>query len=108
MILDTNIAISKIRRRETISENITVVTLVEYPSILEYAGFKGDVVFPTIKDYHTAYEIQKRLMHKGRMKGFADILIASIAINNNEELVTDDKDFMDIAEVSSLKLVMEA
>jgi len=78
--------------------------LIEYPSILEYSRFKGDVIFPTIKDYYTAYEIQKKLMIEGRMKGFADILIASIAINNNEELVTDDKDFIDIAEVSPLKL----
>ena len=104
MILDTNIAINKIRKRGIIDENITVVTLIEYPSILEYAGFKGNIILPTIKDYYTAYEIQKRLMQRGKMKGFADILIASIAINNGEELITDDKDFTDIAEVSSLKL----
>lgn len=104
MILDTSIAIERIRRRDIISESITIVTLIEYPSILEYSGFKGDVIFPTLKDYYTAYEIQKRLMSKGRMKGFADILIASIAINNDDELITDDKDFIDIAEVSRLKL----
>jgi len=104
MILDTNVAIKRIRKREIINESITVVTLIECPSILEYSGFKGDIIFPTIKDYYTAYEIQKKLMVEGRMKGFADILIASIVINNNEELVTDDKDFIDIAEVSSLKL----
>lgn len=108
MILDTNIVISKIRKREIINENITVVTLIEYPNVLEYAGFKGDIIFPTIKDYYTAYEIQKKLMKRGRMIGFADILIASMAINNDEELITDDGDFVDIAEVSPLKLTMEA
>ncbi len=106
MILDTNLVISRIRRRGTVEESITIITLIEYPSVMEYAGFKGDVIFPTVKDYFLAYDIQRRLMLKGRMKGFADILIASIAINNGEELITDDKDFKDIAEVSSLKLKM--
>jgi len=43
-------------------------------------------------------------MLRGKMKGFADLLNAAIAINNNEELITNDKDFIDIAEVSELKL----
>lgn len=104
MILDTNIVIKRIRGREVINESITVVTLIEYPYILDYAGFNGDVVFPTIKDFYSAYNIQRRLMSKGKMKGFADLLIAAIAINNNEELMTDDEDFIDIADVSELKL----
>ncbi len=82
------------------------LNIIEYPFIMEYAGFRGDVIFPTMKDYFLAYDIQRRLMLKGRMKGFADILMASIAINNGEELMTDDKDFKDIAEVSPLKLRM--
>jgi hypothetical protein len=104
MIIDTNLVIDKIRKREIVNESITVVTLIEYPYILEYSGFTGDVIFPTMKDYYLAYEIQKRLMMKDKMKGFADILVAAIAIGNNEKLLTNDKDFIDIAEVSSLKL----
>ncbi len=104
MIIDTSLAIDRIRRRELINESITVVTLIEYPYILEYTGFTGDVIFPTMKDYYLAYKIQNKLMPKGMMKGFADILVAAITISNNEKLLTNDKDFIDIAKVSSLKL----
>ena len=38
MILDTNIVISRIREKKVINESITVVTLIEYPYILDYAG----------------------------------------------------------------------
>jgi len=103
-IVDTNIVIRRIRNKEPISEDITVVTLVEYPFVLDYEGFRGSILFPTTKDYYLAFEIQRRLAEKGRMKGFADLLVAAIAINNGEELVTGDEDFSDIAEVSPLKL----
>ena len=104
MILDTNIVIKRVREKKVINESITVVTLIEYPYILDYAGFNGDIIFPTIKDFYSAYNIQRKLMLRGKMKGFADLLTASIAINNNEELITNNKDFIDIAEVSKLKL----
>lgn len=42
MILDTNIVIDKVRRKKVINESITVVTLIEYPYILDYAGFNGE------------------------------------------------------------------
>ncbi len=45
--LDANIVIDKIRRRKVINESITVVTLIEYPYILDYAGFNSDIIFPT-------------------------------------------------------------
>jgi len=44
MILDTNIVISRIREKKVINESITVVTLIEYPYILDYAGFNGDII----------------------------------------------------------------
>ena len=48
MILDTNIVISRIREKKVINESITVVTLIEYPYILDYAGFNRDIIFPTM------------------------------------------------------------
>ncbi|WP_290726625.1 PIN domain-containing protein [Archaeoglobus sp.] len=42
----------------------------------------------------------------GKAKTFADLLIASICINRNEELITKDEDFLDIAKVSDLKVKM--
>lgn len=38
------------------------------------------------------------------MKGFADLLISAIAINNDEQLLTRDEDFLDISKVSGLKV----
>jgi len=77
-------------------------TLIKFPPIIEYAGFSGDVIFPTINDYFMAYEMRRRLMPRGRVKGFSDILIASIAINNGEELATNDKDIGDITDAPHL------
>ena len=104
MILDTALVIDRVRSRELIDESITVVTLIEFPQILEYKGFIGDILFPSIKDFFLAYEIQKLLMQIGMMKGFSDLLISAIAINNNEQLLTRDKDFLDISKVSDLKV----
>ena len=39
-ILDTSIAINRIKYREVINEAIAVVTLIEYPSMLEYSGLR--------------------------------------------------------------------
>ena len=43
-------------------------------------------------------------MKSGRPKPFSDLLIAAICINRNEELITNDEDFKDIANISNLKL----
>jgi len=71
---------------------------------LEYKGFLGDILFPVYKDFFLAYEIQRALMKRGMMKGFNYLFIAAIAINNEEELITSDRDFLDIATVSKLKV----
>jgi hypothetical protein len=42
-----------------IGENITVVTLIEYPKVSGHPLFRGKVYFPTEKDYITAFNIQK-------------------------------------------------
>ena len=51
-----------------------------------------------------AIELQMKLRAKGKPKPFSDLLIAAICINRDEELVTKDTDFEDIAEVSVLRL----
>lgn len=42
----------------------------------------------------------------GKPKAFSDLVIASISINRAEELVTKDRDFEDISEISDLKLTV--
>jgi len=93
-----------IRMSMEITDDITVVTLVEFPPILEYAGFKGQIIIPSVEDYFTAYRLQKKLRQLGKPKSFPDLLIAAICINRGEELVTKDEDFLDISAMSELKL----
>ena len=64
----------------------------------------GDIIFPTFGDFILAHRLQLRLMSIGKPKGFADLLIASICINRGERLLTRDRDFLDIAEVSDLQV----
>ncbi len=71
---------------------------------MEYQKFFGKVIVIERKDILLSIELQRRLRAIGKPKPFADILIASICINRNEELITKDKDFLDIAKVSKLKV----
>ena len=103
-ILDTSILIEKVRRREEIKEDITVVSIVEFPQILAYRKFSGRIIYPMPEDYELAYKLQLELMKSGKPKPFSDLLIAAICINRNEELITNDEDFKDIASISNLKL----
>lgn len=103
-VIDTSIVIERVKSDIKILENITEVTLVEYPPLTEYIKFHGKILPIERKDVLLAVELQKRLRKKGKPKPFADILIASICINRNEELFTRDEDFLDIAEVSNLKV----
>lgn len=42
VVLDTNVVIERIKKREEIKENITAVTFVEYPKIVYYKKFYGN------------------------------------------------------------------
>ncbi len=106
VVLDTNVVIEKVREHKEIAENITGVTFVEFPRIVFYAKFKGNILFPTLDDYILAHKLQLKLLKKGSPRTFADLLIAAICINNGEELITYDSDFLEIAEVSELKLIL--
>lgn len=106
VILDTSIVIERFTGNEEIKENITVVTLIEFPKISGYKLFEGSVYFPTIDEYSLAFELQKKLYERGKPKAFSDLVIAGISINRVEELITKDNDFRNIAEVSNLKLIV--
>jgi len=90
-----------------IDEMVMVVSLVEFPSVLEYAKFQGSTIYPTSDDIDLAVELQLKLKNRGKPKTFTDLLIAAICINRNEELVTKDKNFRDITEASNLKIRFE-
>ncbi|QDA30629.1 type II toxin-antitoxin system VapC family toxin [Thermococcus indicus] len=105
-VIDTNVAIERLRKGEEIEESITGVTFVEFPRIVRYSRFKGDVLFPNLDDYLLAHELQEKLLKRGSPRGFADLLIAAICINRGEELITYDSDFVEIAKISSLRLIL--
>ncbi len=92
-ILDTSIVIDRVKSRKPINEDITVVTLVEYPKIVYYKYFYGGVVFPIRQDFILAYKLQLELFKLGKPQAFSDLLVAAIALNRDEELVTRDQDF---------------
>jgi len=103
-VIDTSVAIERVKSRSEIYEDVTEVTLVEYPPIIDYPKFYGKVLVIDRKDVLLAIELQRRLRIIGKPKPFADLLIASICINRNEELITKNSDFVDIAKVSNLKV----
>ena len=51
------------------------------------------ILFPDVADFMLAHKTQNKLVKLGKAKAFADLLIASICINRNEELITRDEDF---------------
>jgi len=104
VVLDTGVVLDRVRLGQGISENVAVVSVVEWPPLLRYARFRGRVYYPRLDDFRVAYEIQERLYREGKMKGFADLLIAAICINRDERLITKDSDFKDVAEASDLEV----
>ena len=103
-VLDTSVLIDKIKRNEEIHENITEISVLEYPPILKYQKFYGRIYYLKRLDLNLALKIQIKLRKAGTPKPLPDVLIASICINRNEELITKDKDFLDITKVSDLKV----
>lgn len=103
-VLDTSVLIDRIRENDEIMDNITEITVLEYPPILKYPKFRGRIHYLRRPDLKLALDIQIKLRKLGNQKPIPDILIASICINRNEELITKDDDFIDIANVSNLKV----
>ena len=99
-ILDTSATIIRWKNKEYIADNITVVTMIEFPRILDYEKFRGSIYFPLLEEYKLAYNLQKELYKLGKPKAFADLVIAAIAINRGEKIVTKDTDFLEIAEAA--------
>ncbi len=103
-VIDTNLVLERVSEGKAIHENTTIITVIEYPMILEYKYFYGKIFYPEAGDLNFAVELQNKLRKIGRMKGSADLIIAAICINKDEPLSTNDSDFDDIQSVSDLKL----
>lgn len=104
MIVDTNIVIDRVRADEAIPENICIVSSIEFPPVLDSDLFEGDVYTLTSEDQVLAVRLQKRLRDEGEAVPAPDILIAAVAINRDEKVLTNDEDFEQIKSVSDLNL----
>ena len=103
-IVDTSILIDFVNDGKKVDENITFITVIEYPMVLEYGGFTCKILYPDEADFILALELQSKLRKSGRMKSASDLIIAAICINNKEKLLTSDSDFDDVANISNLQL----
>ena len=96
-VVDTSIVIERVKLRNPISEDITAITLIEYPKIIYYKHFHGEVIFPIKQDFILAHKLQLELLKTGKPQAFSDLLVAAIVINRDEDLVTQDQDFQHIS-----------
>ncbi len=69
---------------------------MEYPRIIFYKYFYGGIIFPIRDDFILAHRIQLELLKIGKPQAFADLLVAAITVNRDEELATRDKDSIHI------------
>lgn len=65
-IYDTSVVIDKARKGEYVDGDVTAITLVEYPRIVYYREFVGNIKFPVGEDYILAHKLQLKLLGKGR------------------------------------------
>ena len=65
MILDTSVIIKKVKNKEEIKEDITSVSLIEYPPIKDYEKFRGKVFFVNEEDQIQAALLQVKLREIG-------------------------------------------
>ena len=67
----------------------TIFGIIEYPPASKYC----DILFPEEEDFSLAIEISWGLRKIGKPVGAVDVLVASMCINRDMELITKDKDF---------------
>jgi predicted nucleic acid-binding protein len=101
-VIDTSLLSDRISEGAAIDENVCLVSIIEYPLLLEYLGFKGKVLVAELREFELALDIQRKLMARGKLKPAADLLIAATCISHGETLVTADSDFEEIGKVSAL------
>lgn len=112
VIFDTNLIIDYLHGEERAMriidtyigrERLSITCINEY-ELLKGAGIAGEellnmllsgfnIYYPNQNSIRMAANIYRRLKQKGRLIDDADILIASIACENGETLITQDSDF---------------
>jgi len=108
MILDTSSVIRRVSQGREVEGNITSITLIEYPPVRIYAKFHGRIYFLTEADQLRAASLQEKMRALGKPMSAADLLIAAVCLNRDEELLTMDEDFLSILEVEpAFRVIVE-
>jgi len=74
----------------------TVLNIIEYPKSLKWVT---KVIYPDKKDLDKAIQLMRKLLQIGKPVSAIDVIIGSICINREFELLTKDKDFVHIKKV---------
>ncbi len=106
-IIDTSLLADRVNEGKPVDEDVSMISIIEYPMLAEYRHFHGKVLYPELADLELARDIQKKLAARGRMKPGADLIIAATCLNTGKTLVTADRDYEEISKVSGLKIVWE-
>jgi predicted nucleic acid-binding protein len=86
-------------------EMLRFATMTERPQIM--AQFSTLPLLPSPPTlWRDAARLGQACRDQGVQAGFLDLLIASIAIHHDVELVTFDSDFTQIAKASGLKVIL--
>jgi len=108
MILDTSSVIRRVSQGREVEGNITSITLIEYPPVRTYDKFHGRIYFLTEADQLRAASLQGKMRALGKPMGAANLLIAAVCLNRDEELLTMDEDFLSILEVEpAFRVIVE-
>lgn len=98
------------------TQNLCTPVMHEITTGIEFTGSKRErVKFESIVEEFTVYtydersarlsgEIHAELLREGEERGSIDIQIASIALSNDETLITNDSDYGIISEIFGLRM----
>ena len=73
----------------------TLFSIIEYPP----AASNCEILYPSAEDYDLALHLASELRDIGRSIEAVDILNAAMCLNRDFELVTKDKDYVQVTKV---------
>ncbi len=123
-IFDTNIVIDYLRGKQQASEimankhsGIAITVITGYELLKGYRTKKEETTVNELlsrvrmycmdnKSMRVSGSLCRELKSRGKLKNEADVLIAGIALANNETLITADSDFSELEEAMGESLIL--
>ena len=95
-IYDTNKLIDAYKNKEKLNGYTTIFNVIEFPKALLLDMI---VLYPTDDDFKLSIKLSNELLKIGKPIPAIDILIASMCINRNMQLITKDSHFSNIERI---------